>query len=75
MPRETSQLNKKAKEWLKLGKQVQKVIETRGGWIAFKKYCDSYYPKCHSCWDTGIIIKWGKETQTSRRCPDCKPKK
>ncbi len=67
----------KEKTWLKLGKQVQAIIKTRKNWIAFKKYCGAYYPRCRNCFDTRYTIEIrGKEKYCKCvRCPNCKPKK
>ncbi len=68
----------KEKQWLDLGKQVQSIIKTRKDWIAFKKYCGAYYPKCRICYDTGYSLMKKlvtKNRELVKNCPNCKPKK
>ncbi len=70
MSRNTSETTKKDLAWLKLGQKVQSIIKTRKDWFAFKRYCDSYFPKCKECYDTG-----NERMYFGASCPNCKPKK
>lgn len=48
MSRNISEATKKDLDFMKLGKQVQKVIKNKKDWVAFKSYADFYFKKLPS---------------------------